>query len=134
MTSNNSNKNNYLSVNKINIPLDKVNLDIYTSKGEFMRYHLWDSNGLFAIFSVFEDDLCIYFQEKHINQTLFFEEISSKNDGGYISLKSNNRKLNYNIEVGSFTLKENNTETISLTPEVYVYDPKYKQGKPLLKK
>lgn len=127
-------KNNFLLVHDIKIPLETIQLDVYVSHDQFSRYHFFDTSGLFTIFSVYEDDLVIYFQENFTHKTNFYEEVSSKNDGGYITVRGNNRTLYYNLDVGKYTLKTKDAETISYTPQVYVYDPKYKQGKPLLKK
>lgn len=127
-------KKGFLSVNKINIPLEKINLDIYISKNQFMRYHLWDNNGIFSIFSVAEDDLLDYFKDTYKKNTNYFEEIDSKHDGSSISVKSNQRNFSYNLDVGNFSIKENDSETINFTPQMFIYDPKYKQGKPLTKK
>lgn len=88
----------------------------------------------FTIFSVFKDDLFHYFQENLKNQTHFHEEISSESDGAYVNVKGNNRTLSYNLDAGNYTIRTENSKTISLTPQMYVYEPKYKQSHPLSKK
>lgn len=127
-------KDNFLILNKIKISLKDVHLNIYMKNELFSRYHLWDSKGIFSIFSVNDDDLLTYFSNHHPKNTENYTETYSKKDGAFVFVNSNERVLNYNLESGSFAIKEGEKTVAKKTPEFYIYDPKYRQGKPLLKK
>ena len=127
-------KNNYLHINSHKIPIDSFTLDKYTLNNSFFRYHLWDSKGIFSIFSVEEDDLLKSFESEFPNNTNTYEELSAKQDGPSVSVISENIHLTYDLDSGEFTKKKDGKVVINTVPDFYVYDPKYKQGKALLKK
>ena len=83
--------NDYLSINNFKVPLKNITLDIYNVDNNFNRYHLWDSNGEFAIYSVFEDDLLKDNKSSFIKNTKFHEEISSTQNQSSVSVNSNNK-------------------------------------------
>ena len=126
--------NNYLYVNDLKIPIDNITLDKYTLNNRFFRYHLWDSKGVFSIFSVEEDDLLKSFENEFPNHTNTYEELSAKQDGPSVSVICENIRLNYDLDSGEFTKEKDGEIVFSAVPEFYIYDPKYKQGKALLKK
>ena len=127
-------KNDYLKVNDVSIKMDTLILDVYVKSGQFIRYHLRDTLGKLAIYSIFEDDLSKYFLENFPNQTNALQEISNKNDGPNVSVISNKQTLNYDLGSGKYSIKTEKQTVVSFTPDVYAYDGKYRQGKPLLKK
>lgn len=127
-------ENDYLKMEKVGIPMNKLKMDIYAIDGNFTRYHLRDVDGKMAIYSVLEDDLLIHFQENLKDQINFVEEHSSKHEGPYISVRAENQSLYYDLESGKYTLTRKNQEEVSFLPEIFAYDGKYKKGVPLLKK
>jgi len=126
-------KNNYLSIEKVNVSLEDIHLDVYETQSQFKRYHLRDEVGIIAVFSVFEDDLLKYFKEKLPNQTHIIQQTSQKHEGAFISVLAKEQNLFYDLSRGKYTIKKDNHPEISIVPEVYTYDPKYKLGKPLIK-
>lgn len=127
-------ENDFLTLDPVNVSMSNIVMDIYTIQGKFRRYHLRDSEGKIAIYSVLEDDLYTYFLENHADCLSEFEEISAKQDGPYISLKCEERSLYYDLETGKYTLTKIGEPDISFVPDVYTYDGKYKKGEPLKKK
>jgi hypothetical protein len=127
-------ENDYLKLDKVGVPLSSIQLDVYQKGSTFQRYHLRDTSGKIAIFSILEDDLCRYFLEHHPDQTEQIQEVSAKHDGPYISIRSTNGSLYYNLESGKYTVKREGKQDVSCMPEIYAYDGKYKKGEPLLKK
>ncbi len=127
-------ENGYLKMEKVGIPMTNIVMDIYSINGNFKRYHLRDSEGKMAIYSAFEDDLLLHFQENLNDQINYIEEKSSKHEGPYISVLSENQSLYYNLESGKYTLTLQDQSEISFLPEIFAYDGKYKKGVPLLKK
>lgn len=125
-------ENNYFSMEKINIPIQNITIDVYYRNENFIRYHLRDSIGEIAIFSVFKDDLLAHFEQNLPNQVKKHEESSSKHDGPYISVLGS-QTLYYDLNTGKYTIDNNKQTEISFLPKVYTYDPKYKLGKPLFK-
>lgn len=126
-------KNNYFTIEKVNVPIENIIIDIYQTKGTFIRYHLRDTKGEIAIFSVVKDDLLSYFEEHLPNSIKIQEETSRKHDGPFISVLGS-QNLFYNLDSGKYTINAKKQTEISFLPKVYTYDPKYKLGKPLLKK
>ena len=126
--------NNYLHVNNLKTPIDSITLDKYTVNNHFIRYHLWDTKGIFSIFSVAEDDLLKSFESEFPKNTNIYEELSAKQDGALISVISENIHLKYDLDSGKFTKKKDGEIVFQTVPEFFIYDPKYKQGKALLKK
>lgn len=126
--------NNYLHVNNLKIPIDNITLDKYTANNHFIRYHLWDTKGIFSIFSVAEDDLLKSFESEFPKKTNTYEELSSKHDGALVSVFSENINLKYDLDSGEFTKKKDGEIEFQTVPEFFIYEPKYKQGKALLKK
>jgi len=61
--------NNYLHVNNLKTSIDSITLDKYTVNNHFIRYHLWDTKGIFSIFSVAEDDLLKSFESEFPKNT-----------------------------------------------------------------
>ena len=125
--------NNYLHVNNLKIPIESIILDKYTVNNHFIRYHFWDTKGVFSIFSVIEDDLLKSFENEFPKKINIYEELSAKQDGALISVISKNTRLKYDLDSGEFTKKENGEIVFHTVPEFFIYDPKYKQGKSLLK-
>lgn len=125
-------ENNYFSIEKINIPIQKVCIDVYYKNEKFIRYHLRDNDGEVAIFSVFKDDLLKYFEDTLPVQVKKHEESSSKHDGPFISVLGS-QTLKYDLNTGKYTIDNNKQTEVSFLPKVYTYDPKYKLGKPLIK-
>ena len=126
-------KNNYLSIEKVNVSLDDILLDVYKTQSQFKRYHLRDKAGKIAVFSVFEDDLLKYFKENSPSQIRIIQQTSQKHEGAFISVLAKEQNLFYDLSRGKYTIKKDNQLEISIVPEVYTYDPKYKLGKPLIK-
>lgn len=126
-------KNNYLSIEKVNVSLDDILIDIYENQTQFKRYHLRDKAGKIAVFSVFEDDLLKYFRENFPKQIHIIQQTSQKHEGAFISVLAKEQNLFYDLSRGKYTIKKDNQPEISIVPEVYTYDPKYKLGKPLIK-
>lgn len=119
-------KNDFFSIEKISIPKSDLILDVYSLDQKFVRYHLRDKKGKIAIFSVYEDDLYQYFKENLPNQVYEFEETSSKHDGAYISVLARGQNLFYDLSTGKFNINQGSQPEVSVVPEVYTYDPKYK--------
>lgn len=126
-------KNSTLLFGDFKIPVEQITIDVYKKESSFCRYHLRDSKGKIAIYSVYEDDLLKNFVDTFPNQSFVFQELSSKHDGAFIISKSEKRSLFYNLETGHYKIVESDEATISFTPEIYTYDGKYKIGKPLKK-
>ena len=127
-------KNEYLQIGKVNVPLENVILDIYKKEDSFVRYHLRDKEGKIAVFSVLKDDLVEHFLKELSNQVFEFQEVSKNHDGAYITVNAESRNLYYDLNRGKYTINPRKQTEISVVPDVYTYDPKYKLGKPLLKK
>ena len=127
-------KNDTLNIEKLSIPISKLTLDIYSKNGSFRRYHLYDEEGKIAIYSVLKDDFFEYFKESHSELTQNLNESSSRHDGPYVSVLGNPQALRYNLETGAYTITKQNQTEVSFLPQVYSYDPKYKLGKPLIKR
>lgn len=121
-------KNTFLHVNNLKVPLNEIQLDIYKTDTKFSRYHLWDKKGIISIYSVYKDNLQEYFSNNFPDGTFEFEEISSTRDGANIHLKTNKGSLNYDLESGGYSIKIDGNLISSKTPELFVYDPKYKQS------
>lgn len=127
-------RNDYFKIEKANLPIENIILDIYQNGNSFRRYHLRDTEGKISIFSVFKDDLTNYFLKNHPNQVFEFQEESKKYDGPFVTIIGEHRNLYYDLNSGKFTIKQKGKETISSIPDVYTYDSKYKLGKSLIKK
>lgn len=127
-------KEDALVINKVSIPIDTIHLDVYTHDKAFNRYHLWDSKGVLSIYSVYEDDFLKYFSENYPDHTRHHEISKTSSSGYHYRIITNNTTLYYDLDSGGFTFMENDNEVAKMVPEFYVYDPKYKEGKPLLKK
>ena len=128
-------KNSYLKMSDRQVKLEDLHFDKYYFKDKFERYHLWDSKGTIAIYSVYEDDLSKFLEEKHPNQTQKFDVIKSYAPSFEVSISCKNRQLNYDLESGRYSIIDHNKIIISEnTPYVFAYDGKYKLGKALLKK
>jgi hypothetical protein len=117
-----------LLINDFIIPIKNIQLDIYTTSKDFSRYHLWDSKGIFSIYSVLEDDLLDNFKTKYPETTNTFEEMSSKTKGYLVIVKRHKVKLEYDLESGKFIIKEKKKPKIKILPKFFISDPKYKQG------
>lgn len=126
-------KNNFFSIEKINIPLTDIHIDVYKKNDDFKRYHLKDDKGKVAVFSVFKDDLLAYFEENLSKQITVIQQNSQKNESAFVSVLSEKQNLFYDLTTGKYTINKKKQSKVSFTPEVYTYDPKYKLGKPLLK-
>jgi len=126
-------ENEYFKLDKVGVPISNMQLDVYQKGLQFRRYHLRDKTGKIAVFSVFEDDLYHYFLENHSEQTELFQELSAKQEGPYISVRGENQTLYYDLNSGKYALKREGEQDISLLPEIYTYDGKYKKGTPLIK-
>lgn len=124
-------ENNYLTMEKVGVPLKNMVLDVYKNDKEFKRYHLRDTEGKIAIYSTLKDDLKTYFEEELSNQVQYFEEDSNKHDGPYVSVTAVGQSLFYNLDSGKYTITKEDESEISFLPEVFTYDGKYKKGKPL---
>jgi hypothetical protein len=127
-------ENDYFKLDKVGVPLSKMQLDVYQKDSKFSRYHLRDSEGKIAIFSVFEDDLYRHFTEQHAEQTQQLQELSAKHDGPYISVKSDTQSLYYHLDTGKYSIRREGSSEVSFLPEIYTYDGKYRKGTPLIKK
>ena len=122
-------KKDNLIINNLKTPINNITLDIYTVNNNFSRYHLWDTNGIIAIYSVFEDELLKDFKNNFIDNTKFHEEISSTQNQSSVSVNSNNNMLFYDLEIGKFTIKKEGKVVFNKIPQYYIYDPKYKTKK-----
>jgi hypothetical protein len=127
-------ENDYFKLDKVSVPISSIQLEIYYQDTKFRRYHLRDSEGKIAVFSVFKYDLYRYILEHYPDQTEKFQEHSSTQDGSFISIQGEGCALNYDLDTGKYTVKQENQEVISFLPEIYTYDSKYKKGVPLGKK
>lgn len=126
-------ENGYLKVEKISISMETLILDVYRRNDEFARYHLRDTAGKIAIYSVLKDDLLTHFEEELPSQVRHLEEHSKKHDGPFISVIAEGQSLYYNLDSGKYTLTQEGQPEISLVPEVFNYDGRYKKGVPLKK-
>jgi len=121
-------KNDVLKVNKeLSIPIEQLHLDIYYLNNTFNRYHLWENKGRFAVFSIYEDDLCSYLQEKYPRNSSDFtiENLDRKKSPIYV-IYAKKRILSYALDTGKYTISENEKTIINSVPEFYSYDGKYK--------
>ncbi len=126
-------KEGFLIVNKLKISLNKTQLNIYKTNDNFTRYHFWDSIGIFSIYSVYNDDFLEYFSSNFPDNTFEFKETSASRDGANFRIKTDYGNLNYDLESGEYSIKKDDKPIFNKLPELFIYDPKYKQGKPLNK-
>lgn len=127
-------ENEYFKLDKVAVPLSTIQLDLYKKGSKFHRYHIRDTAGKIAIYSTREDELYKYILQEFPEHSEEFQELSSKQDGPYISLKAEGRSLYYDLDRGKYTLTREGKSDISFIPEIYTYDGKYKKGKPLKQK
>ncbi|MFC4267451.1 hypothetical protein [Polaribacter marinivivus] len=127
-------KDDYFKIDKVSVLLDTITIDCFMIEGKFSRYFLRDSQGKIAIYSVLNDDLIAFFLENKPQQVTVLEETYHKHEGPYISVKSDDNSLYYDLESGKYTIKKQDEPSVSFTPDVFDYDAKYKLGKPLFKK
>lgn len=126
-------ENNYLKLDTVGVPLANIEMDIYLKESKFHRYHIRDKEGKIAIYSVHKDNLYDYILDSFPNQTHQFEELSSKQDGPYITVKAEGRKLYYNLDIGKYIITLDDGSEIANLPDIYAYDGKYKKGEPMKK-
>lgn len=127
-------KNDYLLMDKVSVQIEDLQLDIYKEGENFELYHLRDKNGKIAIYSVEKDDFFEFFRNNYQELTTEFPNSTSRYQGPQVSVRSENRSLHYDLATGKYSLSFNDQPAIVNVPDVYTYDSKYKQGKPLLKK
>ena len=123
-------KDNFLNIDSIKIPLENIQLTVFKKSNKFCRYHLFDEKGVLSIYSIYKDDLLDYISKNHPKKTIESTEISSSKNGEYVKVNTNIEKLEYNLETGNFSIEKEGKIVKKLTPELYVYDPRYKQGIP----
>lgn len=124
-------ENDYLKLDTVGVPLVSIQMDIYTKESKFHRYHIRDTEGKIAIYSIYKDHLYEYILENFPKQTDQIEELSSKKDGPYVTVKAEGRKLYYNLDIGKYIITLNDGSEIAHLPDIYAYDGKYKKGEPL---
>ena len=127
-------ENGYFKMENVGVALEEVQLDFYTKNEEFSRYHIRDTQGKIAIYSVFKDDLLLYFQEELSHQIHSIEEMSHQHNGASIFVQGHPQSIHYSLASGKYTLNPNKQTEISFVPELYAYDGKYKKAVPLTKK
>lgn len=126
--------NDYLYVDSLKIPTENIQIYVYKKSDKFYRYHLFDENGILSIYSVFKDDLLDYVTKNHPEKSIESTEISSSIDGNLVKVITDFGQLNYNLETGKYFIEKEGETIKNITPELYVYDPKYKKGIPFNKK
>ena len=124
----------HIGINKIKIPIETLKLDVYLNNTQFNRYHFWDSKGILAVYSIYEDDFLDYFKSTFPDKTNYHSIESASGSTGNYRVSSSDSTLYYDLESGGFTIVKGKRETEKIIPEFFVCDPKYKQGKPSLKR
>lgn len=103
------------------IPLNNIKIDVYKVNDEFSRYHLYDSNGLLAIYSVFSDDFLKQLEKTSISIN-YLKEISSKAFPDEVVVKvEHNTELKYSLISGFYKHKDSE----KVIPDNFMYDPKF---------
>ena len=120
-------KNSYLYLGKEGVPMGNLSLDIYTKNGTFERYHLWDNQGVIAVFSVYEDELSDYFIQNFKTQTNIRKISVSTTGGSRVKITAQKRLLGYDLDGGDYYIIDDGKETARFTPRAYAYDGKYKR-------
>ena len=106
------------------IPLTKISVDIYSINDEFSRYHLYDSEHKFAMYSVFSDEFIEHLKNPPVHIKLI-NEISSRAYSDDVVVKSEgNKELKYSLTSGFYQF--NNEEKV--IPDNFMYDPKFYQN------
>jgi hypothetical protein len=123
-----------ISMHEFKAKIEDLRLDLYFKNDSFERYHLWDTKGNIALYSIYEDDLSKYLIENFSNQVQKFEIFKSSSPSFEVEVNCKERLLSYNLDSGSYTIENSKTIIAKNTPKAYAYDGKYKAGKNLLKK
>ena len=107
--------------------LTDVYLDIYEYRGEFDRYHIWDKNGAFAIYSDKSDELFQFLKEHNAVIVNTFPIIRAKNDSPIFMLFGEVREMSYNIETGHYYIKSARGNVEDCTPVIFALDARYEK-------
>ncbi|WP_435578481.1 hypothetical protein [Gilvibacter sp.] len=120
-------KNDVLRIKKeLTIPMEKIRLDLYKKDGTFVRYHLYDTQGKVAIYSIYEDDLSRFIQENYADITSEYTVDKTMGGESVSTLVAGSRTLSYSLSTGKYTISENEEIVLDQLPEFYSYDSKYK--------
>ncbi|QCK16537.1 hypothetical protein [Mangrovivirga cuniculi] len=109
------------------IPFKDLRLDLYYAKGSFCRYHLYDTKGQIAFYSILEDDLSKTLEAEGKIKVQDRKERSVKLKNSTIYYGFNEEAtLIYDLDNGEYTFKGKDVDTKSVKPSLYAIDPKYK--------
>ncbi|MCX2743353.1 hypothetical protein OO013_05720 [Mangrovivirga sp. M17] len=110
------------------IPFEDLRLDRYYTDGSFCRYHLYDTNGQIAFYSVLEDDLArtLVSERKIKVQDRKERSVKLKDTTVYYGFDEK-ATLIYDLDTGEYSFTGIDKEAKSVKPSLYAIDPKYKE-------
>lgn len=110
------------------ISYKNLHLDLYSARGAFSRYHLWDTEGQLAIYSVYKDELATELASQKEAIVKEYTERSVKKAGDSIFCKyDEGATLVYELDSGAYILNKFSAESKKVTPKAFAIDPKYKR-------
>ncbi len=119
-------KDGYLHMDQFSAAVNTLTLDEYTKDGAFERYHLWDSQGKIAVFSVYPDALSAHFKAEFPEQCFTHKVSISSGRGSSVRVTTTQKRLfGYDLDGGDYYIVQDKEAIAKFTPQTFAYDPKY---------
>lgn len=105
---------------------ENLHLDCYYAEGAFCRYHLYDTTGLLAIYSVKEDEFYKELLRQGKAKIKKREERQVRKDDATVHCSFAEGKLIYELDSGAYTFEGLAEESKKVLPKTFAIDPQYK--------